>query len=77
MGALLTADRWGPRSEPPEEAMAVATQTREFEAETEQLLDLMIHSVQTDKDILLHKLISNASDALDKLHFRAPAGNHG
>lgn len=49
----------------------MAKEMHEFQAETKQLLDLMVHSIYTNHEIFLRELVSNASDAIDKIHFEA------
>src|SRR6476620_8806443 len=52
------------------EPAAPAPQTMEFKTELKQLLDLIIHSLYTKKEIFLRELVSNAADAIDKLRFQ-------
>ncbi|MDT8449733.1 MAG: molecular chaperone HtpG [Wenzhouxiangellaceae bacterium] len=53
------------------DSTAAQTETRKFDAEVHQLLKLMVNALYSNRDIFLRELVSNASDALDKLRFEA------
>ena len=46
----------------------------EFKAEVKQLLDILVHSLYTNKEVFLRELVSNASDALEKMRFESNRG---
>ncbi len=54
----------------------MSAESHEFQAEVKKLLELMIHSLYSNKDVFLRELISNASDALDRLRFEGLTASH-
>jgi molecular chaperone HtpG len=60
-----------PEEESRDTDMSESTERHEFQTEVRELLDLMIHSLYSHKDIFLRELVSNASDALDKVRFES------
>jgi len=54
--------------------MSTVVETKEFQTEIRQLLDIVIHSLYTEREIFLRELISNAADALEKLHYTQLTG---
>ena len=45
--------------------------TKQFKSESKKLMDMMINSIYTHKEVFIREIISNASDALDKLYFKS------
>src|SRR3954470_12966517 len=54
--------------------MSSTTEKHTFQAEIQQLLNIVIHSLYTDKEIFVRELVSNAADALEKLRFLQASG---
>ena len=61
-------------SEAHKEPATIKLETREFQAETRKLLDIVTNSIYTDKEVFIRELISNASDALEKFRFKQVLG---
>ena len=70
-GTDLSGCRGGREKIKQEAKEPVTMRTKQFKAESKKLLDMMINSIYTHKEIFLRELISNASDAIDKLYFRS------
>lgn len=70
-GTNLSGCRGGREKIKQEAKEPVTMRTKQFKAESKKLLDMMINSIYTHKEIFLRELISNASDAIDKLYFRS------
>jgi TNF receptor-associated protein 1 len=64
-----------PTPTPVAESKSVNVETREFQAETRKLLDIVTNSIYTDKEVFVRELISNASDALEKFRYKQVLGS--
>jgi Histidine kinase-, DNA gyrase B-, and HSP90-like ATPase len=64
-----------PTPTPAAESKPVNAETREFQAETRKLLDIVTNSIYTDKEVFVRELISNASDALEKFRYKQVLGS--
>ena len=53
--------------------MSAEVETREFQAETRKMLDIVINSLYTERDIFVRELVSNAADALEKFRYQSIA----
>lgn len=69
------AEASAPKVEAVNTAAPVNMETREFQAETRKLLDIVTNSIYTDKEVFIRELISNASDALEKFRFKQVLGS--
>src|SRR4030095_3391395 len=58
---------------PPMSTAPIVPESRSFEADVSRLLQMMVHSVYSDRDVFLRELISNAADACEKLRYEAIA----